>query len=353
MTTLSEQYNTEPEEEAPAPTTTTTTDSILEPINAVTETVTETAQDAAETANDYAKYSYEATGDVVEKAQETVTSFMNSNVYVSRAGFLLLVLLGFAIVVKYGIQIITSMMNPTKIKVVDGMLNGNSGQIIYQDPSKSQSITLPRSNNAADGIEFTYAVWIYIQGTGSKNKLQHIFNKGNGSKSVAVNSGTEPELEYVINAPGVYLNLLQKTTEESYVAMKIIMNTFAKIDEMIEINNLPMNKWFHLVIRCDNNNFDVFINGNITESIELLGVPKQNYGNLNLGMDTGFDGYISDLIYCSYAMSTKEIIDTVKVGPNTKPSSLSPVSNVSNFFSNYLSTRWYFGGMGDMYNPKG
>ena len=57
------------------------------------------------------------------------------------------------------------------------------------------------------------------------------------------------------------------------------MNTYNTIDENIRIPNLPINKWFNLIIRCNNTTLDAFINGNISLSIDLLSIPKQNYGN--------------------------------------------------------------------------
>ena len=276
-------------------------------------------------------------------------SFQDSNSLVSKLGFMLVVLVCFLIIVKFGIQFLTSFLNPTKIQVVNGMLNGNDTVIIYQDPSVPNAITLPRSNNTSDGIEFTYSIWLYLMNpTSNSQSYNHIFNKGNGvllpmpsMDGFGVDGSSN---QYIINAPGVYIT----NTNE----IIIIMNTFENINETIKIPNLPLNKWFNLIIRCDDQTFDAFINGNIISSIELLSVPKQNYGNVNLCLNNGFQGYLSNLTYCSYAMGTKEIFDTVTQGPNTTPSKLSTVSTVSNIFSNYLSTRWYFGGLGDMYNPK-
>jgi hypothetical protein len=107
------------------------------------------------------------------------------------------------------------------------------------------------------------------------------------------------------------------------------------------------------MIRCENKTLDVFINGNITQSMELVGVPKQNYGEIHVGLNGGFYGYLSNLTYYNYSLGTKAIFDIVSYGPNTKQSSLSLLKDSYNELlnSNYLSTRWYFGGVTDMYNP--
>jgi hypothetical protein len=95
---------------------------------------------------------------------------------------------------------------------------------------------------------------------------------------------------------------------------------------------------------------DIYINGTITKSVELIGVPKQNYGDVYVAMNGGFDGYISNLWYYNYQLGTTDIQNLVRKGPNTtmKNSSTSTM-NMKN--PNYLSLRWYFYGNEDEFNP--
>ena len=65
----------------------------------------------------------------------------------------------------------------------------------------------------------------------------------------------------------------------------------------------------------------------------------------------GFDGYISNLWYYSYALGTSAIQNIVSNGPNTKMISSSNGMNDNMF--NYLSLRWFFYGAGDSYNSPG
>ena len=276
-----------------------------------------------------------------EEAPAPESSSMLSNIGMMVAGIFIAVL-----VIKFGIQAMIAAMNPTKISLISGMINGTETIIIYQDPSVSNAIQIPRSNNTADGIEFTYSVWLYLLNPSSNPQpLNHIFNKGNGTLLPTPMSSADGSFNYVINGPGVYVTNINE--------LIIIMNTYNSIDENIRISNLPINKWFSLIIRCNSQTLDVFINGNITQSLELLSIPKQNYGNLNIALNNGFQGYLSDLIYYSYILGTKEISSIVQKGPTTTQSSMSSVTSTSsNSNYGYLSTRWYFGGIGDMYNPK-
>ena len=126
------------------------------------------------------------------------------------------------------------------------------------------------------------------------------------------------------------------------------MNTYNVINEETIIPDIPLNKWVNVIIRCQNTTLDVYINGTITRSVQLTGVPKQNYGDVYVAMNGGFDGNISDLWYYSYALGTSEIQSIAKNGPNTKMVN-SGGMDIKN--PNYLSLRWFFAGAGDMFNP--
>jgi hypothetical protein len=133
--------------------------------------------------------------------------------------------------------------------------------------------------------------------------------------------------------------------------MVVIMNTFSEIHEEIEIVDIPLNKWFHLLLRCRNKEFDVFINGMITKSIQLEGLPKQNYGDVNIAMNNGFNGNISNLWYYNYAMGTKAIFDLTQQGPNTNSKDNGMGALSIKQMGNFLSLRWYIGGMANDAHP--
>ena len=116
------------------------------------------------------------------------------------------------------------------------------------------------------------------------------------------------------------------------------MNTFTTINEEIKIPNIPMNKWLHVVIRIENNNLDVYINGTLAKRHVLANVPKQNYGNVNVALNGGFQGFLSDLRYFSHALQPGEIISIVDSGPNL---TVNKNSNVVVSTPPYLSLQWY------------
>jgi hypothetical protein len=218
------------------------------------------------------------------------------------------------------------------------MADGKNMIVIPQDPKVNGAITVNRSKNGPAGVEFTWSVWVYINDLQYlSGQYKHIFHKGNNTFD------SKTGLNQPNNAPGLYIS---PTSNE----LTIIMNTYDVVNEQIVIPNIPMNKWMNIIIRCRNQNLDVYMNGVIAKSIVLNGVPKQNYGNVYVAANGGFSGYVSNLWYYSYALGISAIQNIVKSGPNLKI--INPSGNaIVNMYPNYLSTRWFFTGTQDQFNP--
>ena len=82
----------------------------------------------------------------------------------------------------------------------------------------------------------------------------------------------------------------------------------------------------------------MYINGIVARSIKLAGVPKQNYGDVYVGANGGFDGYISNLTYYDTGIGIGKINEVVKKGPNLTMHSTTGVDDKD---ASYLSMRWY------------
>ena len=266
------------------------------------------------------------------------SSFSESNSLVAKFSFLLLVIFMFILLLNVGISVISWITKPSASpKLINGMIDATQMITFTQDPSLNGSATIYRSNNATDGIEFTWSVWIFINNLQYlEGQYKHVFYKGN-------NNLESNGLNFPNNAPGLYI-------APNTNSLVVMMNTFNDINEETVIPDIPLNKWVNVIIRCQNNKLDVYVNGTITRSVELMGVPKQNYGDVYVAANGGFNGYISNLWYYNYALGTSDIANIMAKGPNTTLTSTSSVNTVLKD-PNYLSLRWYFYGSGDGYNP--
>jgi hypothetical protein len=289
----------------------------------------------------------------INKYTNSTIDFLESSSLAAKVAFLILVLIGFVFLLRLGIYIITYFIVPSNPKkLLDGMWSANQFKLVPQDPSQAGSITIDRSVNASQGIEFTWSCWLNINDISNYNPNVYkcIFYKGNDFTSgEGQDTSQNPDmsntplakivspdnivgLNFPNNAPGVYIT-------PNINNILILMNTYNMINEAILIDDIPLNKWINVIIRCQNTTLDVYINGTITKSHQLHGVPKQNYGDVFVAPNGGFDGFISNLWYYNYALGLDEINNLVQKGPNTN---LIGSSNNKKIPTNYLSLRWFF-----------
>ena len=264
--------------------------------------------------------------------------FLESNTLIAKTAFLLLVIILFFVLLRICISLLSWLLAPSQnMTLVNGMADATLPIIISQDPSSQASMPIIRSINQTDGIEFTWSIWIFIKPvtTSSTGGISHIFSKGL-YKSGSIGGGCYNNDEFSNNAPGLYLNgantlevLMDTTTTPA-------CNTVTNAP--IIIDNMPINKWFNVVIRLTNNVMDVYINGRLTQRKTFTdGVPNQNYDDVYVCQNGGFNGYISDLKYYNSAVGTSEINSIVSSGPNTSINT----STLQNNVPPYLSGNWY------------
>lgn len=252
--------------------------------------------------------------------------FLESNSIVAKIAFLFLVLIVFIILLRLGIQAISYFMAPSSTPtLIDGMIDATHMQIIPQNPAVPHSIPILRSVNQEDGIEFTWSTWVFIKNLSPENRYKHVFHKGNNKLDSSMG------LNFPNNAPGLYI----APHTNNFV---IMMNTFNKIKEEIVVEDIPLNKWLNVIIRVENHNLDVYINGVIVKRHVLASVPKQNYGDVYVSMNGGFNGFTSNLRYWNYALNISEIQKIINSGPNMKMAE----SDMTESEPRYFSLRWFF-----------
>jgi len=261
------------------------------------------------------------------------TDFLESNSWVAKLAFLLMVIIGFVILFRLMISFITWIFSPSgKVVLVNGLQNGSVSSTISQDPNNKSSITILRSENEKDGIEFTWSVWLYLNGFEDSSSYHHVFNKGNTSTSTPTSNF--PGTTTPNNAPGLYIN-------PNYDGFRVIMNSFNNpYQEVIEVTDLPMAKWINIVIRVQDKNCDIYVNGRLVKRRIMTEVVKQNYDDVHVSLNGGFSGYLSNLTYYNRSVSVTEIQDIISVGPNLKP--VSKALDLTNSAPRFLSNRWYF-----------
>ena len=291
--------------------------------------------------------------------------FLMSNTLVAKISFLLLVLICFFVLLRLFVLFLTWFFSPNPNPyIVMCRRDGTVPKTISTNPQIDNSIPILRSRNENEGLEFTWSVWLWLNGpqedagkktcgvvggptattaTTTEEAIYHIFSKGsiqNGENSILGKKNIDA-------TPGLYI-IASKDGGSLKNELGIVVSTFTgtstgsrdNMEDMITIGNLPTGKWINVVIRVKDKQLDVYINGNLTKRLILESLPRQNYGDVHLsqrGKNTGygFNGEISSLRYFNSALNPVEINSIVRVGPNMCS------EDTNSAKPPYFSHKWY------------
>jgi len=202
--------------------------------------------------------------------------------------------------------------------------------VIRQDASKyPDAIPIGLSMNERTGIEFGYSFFllVYPSTFSGSTTFKHVMHKGYG-------------FPWPLMGPGVFIRGDTNT-------MTVLMNTYKNPYTYANVTNIPVGKWFHVVLNAYKGGLDIFVNGNLANRIIFKNtLPYQNFQDLILFSNTNcntlrgsgipalvnpttgesedfqiegaFKGQLSNLKYARYALSMNEIQNLMDAGPSTK-----------------------------------
>lgn len=280
--------------------------------------------------SDYARKWVDIRFPVAREFFKESNRFLQSPSMLAKLAFLALVIIFFMIILKLGVYLLNWYYQPDDSPyLIKNMKDARTMEVIQQNPKNKNAIPIMRSRNQDNGVEFTYSIWIYIESLRyNEGQYKHIFHKGNDN--IDFTNEEQLGLNYPNNGPGLYIHPTKNT-------LVVIMNTFKVINEKIEINNVPLNKWLNVIIRVENRNLDVYVNGNIKARHVLSSVPKQNYGDVYVNMNGGFQGHVSKFRYFNRGLNVREISKININGPSFKSSEVS----IEKSTPPYFSMLWY------------
>lgn len=191
-----------------------------------------------------------------------------------------------------------------------------------QNPSIKNATLLPLSDNERSGAEFSYSFFLWIDPSSFRQEegLLHILHKGH-------------PVPYPLLGPGIFLHSNTNT-------LRVYMNSSTTWNNYVDVENIPVKKWVHIVVMARDNSIEVYVNGNVTKRLSITdGVLYQNFGNLylfsqrpillnknlipslvgeSLQIFGTYTGNFSNLVYFSYALSYTEIQSLLQGGASTK-----------------------------------
>ena len=296
--------------------------------------------------------------------------FLDSNTLAAKFAFIILVIIGFVIIMRLFIAAFTWMTTPStdtylwqgnKLNPFSGgcRKDANLGIRIPTDPRDPDGIPILRSKNDWPGMDFTWSTWIWVnsnnvgddcpEGCGeSSATYKHVFSKGLPAKKLR-----QATLKNLLDSndagPALYLrNERPSGSKPGQIDLIVLMNTYGNPEATeVQIKNLPLNKWVHVTVRLSKQTqLDTYINGSLDDRTILPGIARQNYGDVFVTQQGGYNGYIAGLRYIARAIGTSEIDRIVDAGPQSDCTGADGEA-----VPHYLSTRWYFAGADDAYNP--
>jgi hypothetical protein len=205
-------------------------------------------------------------------------------------------------------------------------IDENGAMILYQNESvdisnrpkiPAASFTVPSSPG-----RFSYAMWMHITDWYSNyGKWKHIFHRGTNVDSncrTVLSFNNIPE-QY----PGIWLgdrvNNLRialttdvplnacSITKSSADKNSVTSNTSSRSIEYLEMKNVPVGEWFHIVVVLRDRTVELYLNGQLTSTKILIGNPVPSIENGYLGIGSTVSGKLSTFRYIPTDLNATEV----------------------------------------------
>ncbi len=103
------------------------------------------------------------------------------------------------------------------------------------------------------------------------------------------------------------------------------------------IENIPIQKWVHLVVSVYNNNIEIYMDGKLHKTCNLSGFAKPNTYNMHVTPNGGFNGFIAQLDYSTAALPIDKIYNIYISGPKLEKGIMDKISQFGSGVKNVVS----------------
>lgn len=251
---------------------------------------------------------------------------------------------GITILTGAAFYIVSSVLNMNEtiqnryVDVLPYTVNSEDRQFIIQQDNTKYADAKPilPSDNERTGIEFSYSFWLVVNEStfDGSDVLHNVFYKGYDNNP------------WPLMAPGVYIKGDTNT-------MRIVYSSYVNPYNYVDVENIPVGKYFHIVLNFQKLGLEVHINGKMVKKLSFENsLPYSNYGNINVFNNTvksvnipnsrrvdyhgAISGKLSNLIYTRYALSSGEIQNIYNKGPSSVVKTAAAIETPP-----YLSSDWY------------
>ena len=170
-----------------------------------------------------------------------------------------------------------------------------------------QSSSLPQDLN---GGYFSYSFWLYVDSSNYSStgyryaEWKSVFYRGDTISSTT-------NLPSTTQYPGVWLTPKLNN-------LVIVFQSSAQPIERIELNNIPINKWFNVAVVVEAKSVSIYMNGLLDNTVSLTqSVQIMNTANLYITSDNqgpskqqGYVGSLAELIFFNYALTPTDVYNS-------------------------------------------
>ena len=172
--------------------------------------------------------------------------------------------------------------------------------------------------SSEEGIQYTLSCWIRVNNLYLNTK----WDNGTSNYKTIIDNNGSPNILYLINENVIRIQLVY------YNENRLTYYNF-------DLENIELQKWINITITVDNKLVNIYKNGIIYISKELLNPNLRNYKLMSIGEKyNNFNGYIGYIDYYNYVLSPEKINSIYNKNysnhPNILPSYESVIASEKN-----------------------
>ena len=191
---------------------------------------------------------------------------------------------------------------------------------VFADKSKNDLVTMhngiknelsinSEKLSVSKSVDYTYAFWIYVND----------YNKFYGEEKVLIKR-SDSSLKNSKNQDIVFPKISLGENQND-MHFKVSIGNKGDIIDDITLNNIPLQKWNHIIMTKSGNTIDIYMDGKLVKTHILSGnaysvqdediiiTPRESGSS-----EYGFAGYLSKVNYYPVAMNTREAYQLYKEG---------------------------------------
>jgi len=166
--------------------------------------------------------------------------------------------------------------------------------------------------SSEEGIQYTLSCWIRVNNLYLNTK----WDNGTSNYKTIIDNNGSPNILYLINENVIRIQLVY------YNENRLTYYNF-------DLENIELQKWINITITVDNKLVNIYKNGILYKSKELLNPNLRNYKLMSIGEKyNNFNGYIGYIDYYNYVLTPDKINNIFNKNYTHHPDSLPSYESV-------------------------